>query len=77
LKAHRFLVAIKTKKNGEWLDKISTTIVGSPEEAAVKLVTLNTEGSYVMTGNLYTMDFDTLKLIEVEIPDLQFKYKDK
>ncbi len=77
MKAHRFLLAIKTQKNGEWLDKIATQIVSCPEEAAVKLVSINTEGSYLMTGKLYAMDFETLRLTEVEIPEMEFKYKDK
>ena len=77
MKAHKFLLAIKTQKNGEYLDKIATMIVSCPEEAAVKLVTMNGEGSYLMTGQLYKMDFEYLKLIEIEIPILKFEYGEK
>lgn len=77
MEAHRLLLAIKTKKDGEYLDKIATMIVGCPEEAAVKLTTMNTEGSYLMTGQLYKMDFEDEKLIKIEIPELEFKYKER
>lgn len=77
MEAHRLLLAIKTKKNGVWLDKIATMIVGCPEEAAVKVTTMESGGQYMLVGNLYKMDFETLKLVEVEMPELNFKYKDK
>ena len=79
MKSHRFLLAIKTQKNGEWLDKIATQIVSCPEEAAVKMVTLSDslENGYKTVGQLYKMDFENLKLVEVDVPEIEFKYKDK